>query len=73
MRAKLTITVDERVVPEAKRYAQRQGMSLSRLIEQALRDVSEAGAPTFSTRWRGEFKAARRKDKRYTLLAKKYL
>jgi hypothetical protein len=73
MKAKLTVTVDERVVPEAKRYAQRQGTSLSRLIEQALRDASAGETPTFSTRWRGRFKPARRTDKRYRLLAKKYL
>ena len=73
MRAKLTVTIDERVVPQAKRYARRQGISLSRLIEQALRDVSTAGAPTFSARWRGQFKAARRTDARYRRLAEKYL
>jgi hypothetical protein len=73
MKTKLTVTVDERVVPEAKRYAQRQGTSLSRLIEQALRDASAGETPTFSTRWRGRFKPTRRTDKRYRLLAKKYL
>ncbi len=73
MRVKLTVTIDERVVPAAKRYAQRQGLSLSRVIEQALRDISAEGTPTFSMRWRAQFKASRRKDARYTLLAKKYL
>ncbi len=73
MKAKLTISVDEHVVPQAKRYAQRHGTSLSGLIERALRDASASDAPTFSTRWRGRFKPARRTDKRYRLLAKKYL
>ena len=73
MKAKLTITVDERVIPEAKRYAKRQGTSLSGLIEQALRDASASETPAFSTRWRGRFKPARRTDPRYTRLAKKYL
>jgi len=73
MKVKLTITVDERVVPEAKRYARRKGISLSGLIEQALRDASASDTPTFSTRWRGRFKPARRTDERYRLLAKKYL
>jgi hypothetical protein len=70
MKAKLTISVDEDVVPQAKRYAQRHGTSLSGLIERALRDAIASDAPSFSTRWRGRFKPARRTDKRYQLLAK---
>ena len=73
MKAKLTISVDEHVVPQAKRYARRQGTSLSGLIERALRDASASDAPTFSTRWRGRFKPARQTDNRHRLLAKKYL
>jgi predicted nucleic-acid-binding protein len=73
MKAKLTISVDEHVVPAAKRYAQRQGTSLSCLIEQALRDASASETPTFASRWRGRFKPARRDAKRYRLLARKYL
>ena len=37
MKAKLTISVDEHVVSQTKRYAQRHGTSLSGLIERALR------------------------------------
>ena len=73
MKAKLTISVDEHVVPQAKRYAQRHGTSLSGLIERALRVASASDSPTFSSRWRGRFKPARRMSSRYRLLAKKYL
>ena len=73
MKAKLTITVDETLVPAAKRYARHRGMSLSRLIEQALRDASPSGRSTFATRWRGRFRPARRSEPRYRRLAKKYL
>ena len=73
MKAKLTISVDEHVVPQAKRYAQRHGTSLSALIERALREASASDTPSFSTRWRGRFKPARRTAERYRLLAKKYL
>ena len=73
MKAKLTISVDEHVVPRAKRYAQRHGTSLSSLIERALRDASASDAETFSARWRGRFKPARRTGARARLLAKKYL
>ena len=73
MKAKLTISVDEHIVPQAKRYARRQGTSLSGLIERALREASASETPSFSTRWRGRFKPARRTDQRNQLLAKKYL
>jgi hypothetical protein len=71
---KLTITVDEDLVPQAKRYAKSQSTSLSRLIEQALREASASKPlPTFSERWRGRFRPAERTTERYQRLAKKYL
>ena len=38
MKKKLTITVDADVLPLAKRYAKSKGVSLSSLVEQALRE-----------------------------------
>ncbi len=74
MKQKLTITVDAELVPAAKRYARARGVSLSSLIEQSLRELAGEGAPSFSARWRGKFRAAERKDDpRYAALAKKYL
>lgn len=73
MKTKLTITIDDDVVPRAKRYARSQGTSLSGLIERQLREVSGGDTETFSTRWRGKFKPVRREDARYRHLAKKYL
>ena len=40
MKAKLTITIDSDVLPLARRYAQSKGVSLSSLIEQALREMT---------------------------------
>lgn len=73
VKTKLTITVDDDVVPRAKRYARNQGISLSGLIERKLREVSTPAGDTFASRWRGRFRPARRKDERYRQLAKKYL
>ena len=70
---KLTITVDAEVLPQAKRYARSRGVSLSSLIEQALRELAGEQAPSFATRWRGQFQAAGRDDPRYEALARKYL
>ncbi len=73
MKQKLTITIDADLVPKAKRYARSRGVSLSSLIEESLRGVAGADAPSFAERWRGAFKSAERDDPRYDALAKKHL
>ena len=73
MKRKLTITVDPEIVVAAKRHARSRGMSLSAMIERALRDEMAGGEASFASRWRGRFKAAARNDPRYDALARKYL
>jgi hypothetical protein len=73
LKTKLTITVDAELLPRAKRYARRRGVSLSSIIEQALRDLAAEEAPSFVRRWRGRFQPADRDDERFRALAKKYL
>jgi len=73
MKTKLTITVDSEVVPAAKRYARGRGVSLSSLIEGSLKEMVQDEEPSFTERWRGQFRAAGRDDPRYEALARKYL
>ena len=73
MKTKLTITVDRELVPKAKRYARSKGVSLSSLIEMELRDLVSGEAPSFASRWRGEFEPAGLGGPRYEALARKYL
>lgn len=73
MKRKLTVTIDEELVPKAKKHARSVGVSLSQLIEQALREISDAGAPSFSERWRGKLRTSNRRDERYRHLSEKYL
>jgi hypothetical protein len=40
--SKLTLSVDERVVSRAKRYAKRRGVSVSAIVEAYLASVAEA-------------------------------
>jgi antitoxin component of RelBE/YafQ-DinJ toxin-antitoxin module len=42
--AKLTLSVDERVVSRAKRYARKQGVSVSQMVEAYLEAVAEPSA-----------------------------
>ena len=72
-KAKLTVTIDEELIPKAKERARSQGVSLSDFIERALRGLILEKRRPFSARWRGRFKAARRKDDRYEALAERYL
>jgi len=73
MKAKLTVTVDEDLIPRAKERARAQGVSLSQLIEEALAELVSEQGPPFSLRWRGRFRPAGRKDERYKALARKHL
>ena len=73
MKTKLTVTIDEELLPIAKGYAKSNGISLSQLIESALRLLTSEEKSTFSERWEGSFEVAEGKDERYEALAKKYL
>lgn len=73
MKKKLTITIEEALIPRAKRYARRQGVSLSSLIEDALARMAEGGEAGFVERWRGAFEGVAEGDARYRALAEKYL
>ena len=73
MKRKLTVTIDEDLVPRAKRFARSRGISLSQLIEDTLREMSAEGTEGFAARRRGRFVPAEREDERYRGLAKKYL
>ena len=76
MKTKLTITVDSEIVPLAKRYAKNRGVSLSSLVEQALRDMTKAEEPSFVEKWRGKFKYMTDDEMdaaRYEFLTRKYL
>ena len=76
MKTKLTVTIDEKIVAKAKRYARRQGDSLSQVIEDQLTDLISKEKPTFSSKWRGKFVIREREgddDPRLNYLKKKYL
>jgi len=74
MKAKMTVTIDEELIPRAKQHARKKGLSLSELVETSLRIVTEEREETsFSQRWRGKFQAAGRDDERFRALAKRYL
>lgn len=72
VKTKLTVTIDEELLPRAKEYARQSGTSLSEVIEKALREISTGTHPDFSARWRGKFRLSDHHDERYRRLARKY-
>ena len=72
--AKLTLSVDERVVERAKQYARKRGTSVSGLVEQLL-DLAASGSgsaqadmtPPVLSRMRGSLKGIDRTDYRLYL------
>ena len=72
MKTKLTVTIDETLLPRAKRYARQRGVSLSGLIETALKEIGAEASRPFSERWRGGFRPAGHRDARYRTLADRY-
>ena len=73
MKTKLTLTIDEELVPRAKALARKKGLSLSQLVENSLREMDGEEGLSFSERWRGKLVAAERDEARYRALAEKYL
>ena len=80
MNTKLTLTIDDSVIAEAKKYASRKGESLSALVENYLKSVTKKDKPSdkFSPivkSLKGSFKAPEGFDYKKELtnaLAKKY-
>ena len=74
MKQILTIAVDAELIAVAEQYARSRGVSLSSLVERSFRKMVEEDEQSFTSRWRGKFRAAvRGDDQRYDALAKKYL
>ncbi len=79
MKTKISLTVDPRVTHRAKRYARSKNTSLSALVEELLKKVSseEPAEPagtqaSFSDRWSGRLKVAKKEESRFRHLADKY-
>lgn len=74
MKTKLTLTIDADLVPRAKAHAAARGVSLSALVEAALRAQADPTQSSIVDRWVGRFELAdRTDDPRFQALVAKYL
>jgi hypothetical protein len=74
MKTKLTLTIDADLVPRAKAYARGRGVSLSALVEEALRVRTSPEPASVVDAWAGRFHLRERVDEpRFRRLVDKYL
>lgn len=72
MKTKLTLTVERNAIAEAKKFARRNGTSLSEMVEDQFRKL---GQQSFAERWYGKFEVPVPKadDLRLKHLLRKYV
>jgi len=73
MKAKLNLTIAQELIPVCKEYAQSQGLSVSQLVEELLRGLTEKEETAFSKKWRGKFKASGKQGPKYDKLRERFL
>ena len=66
MKGKLTLTVERKAIAEAKKFARRNGTSLSQMVEDQFKRL---GRGSFADKWYGKFKIpAAAKAGRFSLM-----
>ncbi len=73
MKAKLTIMMDETLIPKAKQYAKNHGSSLSALLEESIKKIIFKPQKSISEKWRGKLNVDSKNTPRFKKLADKYL
>lgn len=74
MKSKLTITIDESIIPKLKVYARMKNSSLSQLIEDTFRQFVVTEKASFARRWRGRFRSdGKHKKSRLDYLFRRFL
>lgn len=73
MKTKLNLTIENDLVQKSKKYAKAKGISVSKLVENMLRDVTQKHQDSFSQKWQGKFKAVEKNEIRYKKLEERYL
>lgn len=72
MKTKLNLTIEKELVPRTKAFARKHGKSVSELVEELLREVTDKSSSTFSKKWRGRFKLAQKDGPRFKKLKERY-
>jgi len=72
MKTKLTLTIEESLIPLSKELAKKRGTSLSTLVEESLKHQLKETTQSFSEKWKGAFGIDQRLDSRRSYLSKRY-
>ena len=72
MKTKLNLTIDEDLVPKTKAFARKKGMSVSELVEEYLKKITDQPSLSFSEKWCGKFTISEKKRPRFEKLKDRY-
>lgn len=73
MKKKINLTLDGKLITRTKRYARKNGISVSRLIETLLSQTVTEKEQLFSQKWQGKFNLAEKDEPRMQKLKERYL
>ena len=73
MKVKVNLTIEENLVERTKHYAKMQGVSISQIVENFLREKVSTHETSFCNRWRGYFQLSTKNDKRSQKLKERYI
>jgi len=76
MKTKLTISIDEELLPKAKKALKKEKTSISAFVEEKLREIVSNSRPSFVDSFSGTLELRELKDEediaRYSYLKRKY-
>ncbi len=72
MKKKINLTIDEELIPPVKNYANKQGKSISQLVEELLTERLNKGKNEFVDKWLGKLNLVEKTDERMKFLKNRF-
>ncbi len=71
-KAKLNLTINEKLIPRTKLYASKHGKSVSQLVEELLTQVLESETIGFNNKWLGKLSVSKEESARMKNLKSRF-
>jgi len=72
MKTKLNLTINSKLIPRSKLFAQKQGKSVSQVVEELLAKAIEEDKSSFSDKWLGKLTLSDKQSNRAEYLKNRY-
>ena len=72
MKTKLNLTINSKLIPRSKQFAQKQGKSVSQVVEELLAKAIEEDKSSFSDKWLGKLTLSNNQSNRIDYLKNRY-